>query len=96
MAAKQKFTFTIHSATLNSGPAEIPTLYKLQITLLSDKDETIEVITKQIGFRNIEIKNSQLLVNGKPVYIKGVKQARNRPSYQQVISHERMCRILEK
>ncbi|QEC70124.1 DUF4981 domain-containing protein [Panacibacter ginsenosidivorans] len=70
--------------------AEIPNLYRLQLTLLTDKDETVEVISKKIGFRNIEIKNAQLLVNGKPVYIKGVNRHETDPYTNQVVSHERM------
>ena len=70
--------------------AEIPSLYRLQITLLSDKNEQIEVINKKIGFRNVEIKNGQLLVNGKPVYIKGVNRHETDPYNNQVISHARM------
>ena len=70
--------------------AEIPYLYQLQITLLSDKSEVVEVIYKKIGFRNVEIKNGQLLVNGKAVYIKGVNRHESDPISNQVISHERM------
>ena len=70
--------------------AEIPYLYQLQITLLSDKSEVVEVIYKKIGFRNVEIKNGQLLVNGKAVYIKGVNRHESDPVSNQVISKERM------
>jgi beta-galactosidase len=70
--------------------AEIPNLYRLQLTLLTDKNEVVEVIYKKIGFRNIEIKNAQLLVNGKPVYIKGVNRHETDPYTNQVISKERM------
>lgn len=70
--------------------AEIPNLYRLELTLLTDKDEVLEVIYKKIGFRNIEIKNAQLLVNGKPVYIKGVNRHESDPYTNQVVSQERM------
>lgn len=32
------------------------------------------MILQKVGFRNVEIKNAQLLVNGKPVLIKGVNR----------------------
>lgn len=70
--------------------AEIPSLYRLQVTLLNDKNEVVEVISKKVGFRNVEIKNGQLLVNGKAVYIKGVNRHETDPYTNQVVSHERM------
>lgn len=70
--------------------AEIPNLYTLQLTLLNDEGKVVEVISKKIGFRSIEIKNAQLLVNGKPVYIKGVNRHETDPYTNQVISRERM------
>ncbi len=51
--------------------AEIPNLYELVITL-KNQDKVVEVIKQDVGFRTIEIKNAQLLVNGKYVYLKGV------------------------
>lgn len=46
--------------------AEIPNLYTLRTTF-SKNGKTLEVIPVNVGFRKIEIKNSQLLVNGQPV-----------------------------
>ncbi len=51
--------------------AEIPNLYELLITL-KNNGETVEVVRQEIGFRTSEIKNSNLLINGKYVYLKGV------------------------
>ena len=52
--------------------AETPNLYQLLLTL-KDADGTIlEVLRQDIGFRKVEIKNKQLMVNGKPIYVKGV------------------------
>ncbi len=50
--------------------AEIPNLYELVITLKNDKG-IVEVIKQDVGFRTIEIKNANLLVNGQYVYLKG-------------------------
>ncbi|WP_170179800.1 glycoside hydrolase family 2 TIM barrel-domain containing protein [Flavivirga rizhaonensis] len=52
--------------------AEIPNLYTLAITWKNDKNQIIESTAIKVGFRSVEIKNSLLLVNGKPVYLKGV------------------------
>ncbi|MBR2475908.1 MAG: DUF4981 domain-containing protein, partial [Bacteroidaceae bacterium] len=50
--------------------AETPNLYTLVIKLTSG--ENTEIISEKIGFRTVEIKNRQLLVNGQPILIKGV------------------------
>ena len=51
--------------------AETPRLYTLFITL-KQGPKTLEVVKKKVGFRHIEIKGGQLLVNGQPILIKGV------------------------
>ncbi len=50
--------------------AEIPNLYTLKVTA-SDKRDVVESTSIDFGFRTVEIKDSQLLVNGQPVLIKG-------------------------
>ncbi|MDP3644469.1 MAG: glycoside hydrolase family 2 TIM barrel-domain containing protein [Bacteroidota bacterium] len=52
--------------------AENPNLYQLLITLKDQAGKTIEVLRQDVGFRTIEIKNAQLLVNGVAIYLKGV------------------------
>ncbi|MBK6936331.1 MAG: beta-galactosidase [Chitinophagaceae bacterium] len=82
------FLDTIRGA--KAWSAEIPNLYRLQLSLLTDKQEVTEVVQKKIGFRTVEIKNAQLLVNGKPVYFKGVNRHETDPFTHQVMSKERM------
>lgn len=69
--------------------AETPYLYHLTATLKS-ADKVIEVIPLNVGFRHIEVKNSQLLVNGQPVLIKGVNRHELDPDGGYVVSRERM------
>ena len=52
--------------------AENPALYQLEILLKSTGGELIEQIIQQVGFRKVEIRDAQLLVNGKAIYLKGV------------------------
>jgi len=54
--------------------AETPTLYQLLLTLKDDRDQVVEVIPWQVGFRQVEIKSGLYLVNGVPVKIKGVNR----------------------
>ncbi|MEM1407404.1 MAG: glycoside hydrolase family 2 TIM barrel-domain containing protein, partial [Bacteroidota bacterium] len=58
--------------TVKKWTAETPYLYDLLITLKNPRGDLVEASHQKIGFRRIEIKNSQFLVNGVPVYIKGV------------------------
>lgn len=50
---------------------ETPSLYTLLMTVRNKRD-TVEVISNKVGFRKVEIKNGQLLLNGKPLLIRGV------------------------
>ncbi|WP_431242908.1 glycoside hydrolase family 2 TIM barrel-domain containing protein [Flavobacterium sp. P21] len=70
--------------------AEIPNLYQVSFLLKDKKGNLIEVINHNVGFRKVEIKNGQLLVNGKAIYIKGVNRHETDPVTGQTISRERM------
>ncbi|KAA6307263.1 hypothetical protein EZS27_041069, partial [termite gut metagenome] len=52
--------------------AETPNLYTLIISIKEPNGKIIESTSCQVGFRTVEIANSQLLVNGQPILIKGV------------------------
>ena len=69
--------------------AEKPELYTLLITLDGEGDRNYWVSSK-VGFRSVEIKNSQLLVNGKPVLIKGVNRHEHHPDLGHYIPRETM------
>ncbi|WP_281228690.1 glycoside hydrolase family 2 TIM barrel-domain containing protein [Flavobacterium aquiphilum] len=51
---------------------ETPNLYRYTITLLDNKGKIVEIVSKKTGFRKVEIRDAQLLVNGKAVLVKGV------------------------
>lgn len=70
--------------------AETPNLYQVHFILKDKANNIIEVISRQVGFRTIEIKNGQLLVNGKAIYIKGVNRQETDPASGQTISRESM------
>ncbi|MBM3436000.1 MAG: DUF4981 domain-containing protein, partial [Bacteroidetes bacterium] len=77
---------------VKSWSAETPALYQL-IILLKDKESIVtEAIRQNIGFRSSVIKNGQLLVNGKPVLLKGVNRHEHDPVTGHVISKESMLR----
>ncbi len=51
--------------------AELPYLYTLRVSARDGKGAEVEGTSLQVGFRTVEIKGGQLLVNGQPVLIKG-------------------------
>jgi beta-galactosidase len=51
--------------------AETPDLYTLVISLLDGEKNAVESVSTKIGFRKVEILNSQLLVNGVAIHLKG-------------------------
>ena len=69
---------------------ETPYLYTLLISLKDDRGNIIETTSAKIGFRKVEIKNAQLLVNGKPVLIRGVNLHEHDPVNAHVLSEETM------
>lgn len=69
--------------------AENPYLYQVLVTV-KNKDKVAEVIRQQVGFRKVEIKNAQLLVNGQPVLIKGVNRHEMDPDFGYAVSPQRM------
>jgi beta-galactosidase len=70
--------------------AEKPNLYDLLIRVLDATGKVQQVVAQRVGFRRIEIKNSQFLVNGKAVYIKGVTRHEHNPVTGHVVTYEDM------
>ena len=79
---------------VNAWTAETPYLYKAYITL-KNKQGATEVIPQKVGFRNVEIKNAQLLVNGQPVLVKGADRHEMDPDGGYVVSLERMIQDIK-
>ena len=69
--------------------AETPWLYTLKMVSYDAKGKT-EVSMLQIGFRDVEIKDGQLLVNGQPVLIKGANRHEMNPYKGYVVSEADM------
>lgn len=69
--------------------AETPYLFTLVATVKSGT-RVAEVLTQKVGFRKIEIKNSQMLVNGQPILIKGANRHEIDPDGGYVVSVDRM------
>ena len=70
---------------------EMPQRYPLTISLRSPDGDHIEETTLQVGFRQVEIRDLDLLINGRRILIRGV----NRHDFDQhtgrVVSPRRRC-----
>ncbi len=72
--------------------AEQPNLYKLLLTVRDAAGATLEVIPCNVGFREIEIRKGDLLVNGRRVLFKGVNRHEHDPDHGHVVTRELMER----
>lgn len=75
--------------------AEAPNLYTLYTTIYNSKGEVSEVVPQRVGFRSIEIKNSQVLINGQPVLFKGADRHEIDPDGGYHVSKERMLQDIK-
>ena len=83
-----------HLGKVKPWSAEIPTLYRLTVEVM-EGEKTIEATAFKVGFRKVEIKNSQLLVNGKPVLIKGANRHEMNPNTGYYVTREDMVRDIQ-
>ncbi|HEX8920898.1 MAG TPA: glycoside hydrolase family 2 TIM barrel-domain containing protein, partial [Pyrinomonadaceae bacterium] len=70
--------------------AEEPNLYTMLLVLKDGSGNVLEAIPWRVGFRSSEIKDGQLLFNGKPLMLKGVNRHEHDPDSGQVMTTERM------
>lgn len=75
--------------------SETPNLYTLLTTVYDAKGTAIEVVPQKVGFREVEIRKSQVLINGKPVLFKGTNRHEMDPDGGYQVSRERMIQDIE-
>ena len=88
-----KIETTINNPELWS--AEIPNLYAAVFVLKDASGNKMEVIGTPFGFRKIEIKDSQLWVNGKSVKLKGVNRHEVDPVNGRSVSYDLMLKDIQ-
>ena len=93
LSAKSVLDGSLYTAFEVSDPlkwtAETPYLYTLRVSTL-EKGAVTEVIPVKVGFRKVEIKDSQVLVNGQPVLFKGADRHELDPDGGYVVPRARM------
>jgi beta-galactosidase len=69
--SKASLNFEKNFPEIKKWSAETPSLYSLVLTLKDKDGKILESVSSKIGFRKVQIINSQLLVNGVAILIKG-------------------------
>ena len=69
---------------------ECPNLYTLVVTLRTPDGKAVEHTSCRVGFRRVEVKDRELLLNGQPVYIKGVNRHDHDPDQGKTVPREKM------
>jgi len=72
--------------------AETPNLYKLVLAIFNLDGDLIETVSTKIGFRSVELKNGQMLVNGEPIIIKGVNRHEHDPVMGRTVDEDLMVK----
>jgi beta-galactosidase len=67
-------TWHVDVPAVRRWSAEEPMLYPLHVTLRAPDGAVAEAMTVQVGFRRVEIRGLDLLVNGERVYVRGVNR----------------------
>jgi beta-galactosidase len=77
--ATETTTFTQKVSMPKLWSNETPNLYSLLLTLKDENGKFLETVSTQVGFRKVELKNGQLLVNGIRIMVHGVNIHEHNP-----------------
>ncbi len=91
----QQVLFKGNIAQPKKWSAETPDLYNCIISLQDASGKIIHTTAVRVGFRKIEIKNAQLLVNGKKIMVHGVNRHEHDEQLGHVPTKELMIRDIQ-
>ncbi|MGF1848030.1 beta-galactosidase [Vibrio lentus] len=92
------FEMAEHSISVvnpNKWSAESPYLYRCVVSLLNQQDELIDCEAYDVGFRSVEITDSLLKINGKPLLIRGVNRHEHHPELGHTMTREGMIQDIK-
>lgn len=92
-AERVNLTLTLAKPALWS--AETPNLYRLVLNLLDASGQRLESEACDVGFRQVEISNGLLKLNGQPLLIRGVNRHEHHPQHGQAVDEATMRRDIE-
>jgi beta-galactosidase len=70
--------------------SEAPNLYTVVVSLISPGGQEVEATSTKVGFRRVEIGDRELLINGKPVMIRGMNRHEHHPVRGKAITRDDM------
>lgn len=73
---------------------ETPNLYDLELTLRKE-GEAVHRVARRIGFRQVDIVDGQILVNGVPILFNGVNRHEHHPVTGKTVSRESMIQDIK-
>ncbi|TKG06583.1 beta-galactosidase [Vibrio lentus] len=79
----------------NKWSAESPYLYRCVVSLLNEHDELVDCEAYDVGFRCVEITDSLLKVNGKPLLLRGVNRHEHHPELGHTMTREGMIQDIK-
>jgi beta-galactosidase len=69
---------------------EAPNLYTVVISLISPQGDLVEATSCRVGFRRVELGDRELLINGRPVMIRGMNRHEHDPVRGKAVTRESM------
>lgn len=92
--AAKSCSVTLKADDICLWTAETPYLYNLTVKLMKGND-VLDEVTQRVGFRSVEVKDGQLLVNNKPILIKGVNRHELDPERGYAVTREGMLKDIQ-
>ena len=89
---EQSFTITNKIKKPYQWSDEKPYLYTLIVELINSNNESVDIIKKKIGFRELEMIDGKACLNGRPFYVKGVNRHEHHPDFSAAITMEMMLK----
>ena len=90
-----KNTLIADLKNVNLWSAENPYLYRLILSMKESSGKVIEVIPVNVGFREVQLKDGNLLVNGKRIFIKGTNRHEHHPDRGHYVKPEDMIQDIK-
>lgn len=88
-------TTTLKLPGIKRWSAEEPNLYTALITLTNKDGEALAHYATRVGFTRREIKDGYLLINGQPIYVKGVNRHDHHPETGHYVTEATMRKDIE-
>ena len=87
-AVEKEISFSAATGKVKPWSAEFPNLYKVEISLLEEDGKGIDSFYERVGFRDIQVKDGEILLNGTPLFFNGVNYHESSPDTGRTVTPE--------